>query len=558
MSRYHPPAPHHHPNNDYQNNNSNNNNSNSDYAASHHQQQQQRRSPQHQFMNMQNHPHHATPTPPMIMMERLLYNLHYKCCTYALQTTSRKSRFYAEHTILIIAICCFGALLLSHRTFVFYPSSISPLSSSSSLYFNNNHNHKIPLNYTSNSHHSHHSHRRHYIPTQCLRSIPGFVADTNIIDVTHLILINDDDDNNDDIDSKDDSDYSSAAPIRRSKDSYTVIHNQNREYRTQPSVSPHTTCSSSSMDTTKECRNEVLTASNRILRKNDRIMFSYAREKGYLFLSSSNTLMLPISTQYVYISKHDSLCFGEPFVQYLIFYLLYYILGPDTVMINWILGTFYLPSNSYTNTNQNKVDPYPQSHHSGYIYNPRTSVVIDIEEYKQQQTHYGNANFYNSHYRSGNSGSDGTNHHHWWIKRKLYELGLKFLIVVKTSFLFFITTTLVSFTLRETQGRMLQFTHTLQQQYLLSPTRNTIDQTTSTTASNPNMNTPQQLNYNVVVQLIMTHVLENVIFVPIIVGFIYFLINFYKGDKFLAFMVLTLVWVCESFSMVRYVYMFYL
>ena len=513
-------------------------------------------------MQTHHHPHNptTTPTPPMIMMERLLYNLHYKCCTYALQTTSRKSRFYAEHTILIIAICCFGALLLSHRTFVFYPSSLSStsstLSSSSTIDFN-----KISQNYTNNNHYHHHhsssSHHHHYIPTQCLKSIPEFIADTSIIDVTHLILINDEEDNDDDNDN-DESDVASTASIRRSKQSYTVIQNQNREYRNQPSVAvPHPTCtstSSSSMGTNGECSgNEAVAASsnNNILRKNDRIMFSYAREKGYLFLS--NTMLLPISTQYVYISKQDSLCFGEPFVQYLIFHLLYYILGPDTVMINWILGTFYLPSNSET-------DSYTHNnHHSGYIYNPRTSVVIDIEEYKQQQTHYGNVYYFSTNYRSGNSNNDDNknHHHHWWIKRKLYELGLKFLIVIKTSFLFFITTTLVSFTLRETQGRMLQFTHTLQQQCLLSPTPNNNPHHPNDGSANQNNNdhpnVHQQLNYNAIVQLIMTHVLENVVFVPIIVGFIYFLINFYNGDKFLAFMVLTLVWVCESFSMVRYV-----
>jgi hypothetical protein len=531
------------------NNNSDENNNNSNNI-------EQPPSPLRQnHMQQHHHPHPAPP--PMIMMERLLYNLHYKCCTYALQTTSRKSRFYAEHTILIIAICCFGALLLSHRTFVFYPSSVTP-----STY--NNHQrsqHDFSSSSTGTIHHSHsqHNHHRHYIPTQCLKSIPGFIADTNIIDVTHLILINDDDFDDDDDDS------------RQHTSSYTIIQNRNRDYDKHQRQTPTTTAatqpeystrdsSSSTRDTMEECRNEdssihhttctsTLTAST-ILRKNDRIMFSYAREKGYLFLSSSTSsslssnTFLPISTQYVYISKHDSLCFGEPFVQYLIFHLLYYILGPDTVMINWILGTFYHPTginNTYNNNNTTGSDPYlDATYHSGYIYNPRTSDVIDIEEYKQQLTHY-----------SGSNKANNNHHRHWWIKRKLYELGLKFLIVIKTSFLFFITTTLVSFTLRETQGRMLQFTHTLQQQ-CFNP--NTDHQNN---ANDPNaQHHHHQLNYNVIVQLIMTHVMENVIFVPIIVGFIYFLINFYNGDKFLAFMVLTLVWVCESFSMVRYVQLY--
>ena len=302
-------------------------------------------------------------------------------------------------------------------------------------------------------------------------------------------------------------------------------------------------------------------------------MFSYAREKGYLFLSSSSSSnTFPISTQYVYISPKDSLCFGEPFVQYLVFHLLYYILGPDTVMINWLLGTFSDPP-PYTNHTTHHHHDTISTRHSGYIYNPRTNVVIDIEEYKKKLSRNGNAHYSSKYHSNGssssrNSDSSGSNHYRWWIRRKIYELGLKFLIVIKTSFLFFITTTLVSFTLRETQGRMLQFTQTLQQQCFndqnpqSSQIHNPINPTptiTATSRSNENeqvsINThqqQQQLNYQFIVQLIVTHVLENVIFVPIIVGFIYFLINFYNGDKLLAMMVLTLVWVCESFSMVRY------
>ena len=51
-------------------------------------------------------------------------------------------------------------------------------------------------------------------------------------------------------------------------------------------------------------------------------------------------------------------------------------------------------------------------------------------------------------------------------------------------------------------------------------------------------------------QLIVTHVVENLVFVPIMVGVMFFLIEFYGGDKFLAFMVFSVVWVCEVFSIV--------
>jgi hypothetical protein len=48
--------------------------------------------------------------------------------------------------------------------------------------------------------------------------------------------------------------------------------------------------------------------------------------------------------------------------------------------------------------------------------------------------------------------------------------------------------------------------------------------------------------------LILDHVLENLVFVPIMVGMIFFLIEFYGDDKFLAFMVLSMVWICEVYS----------
>ena len=51
--------------------------------------------------------------------------------------------------------------------------------------------------------------------------------------------------------------------------------------------------------------------------------------------------------------------------------------------------------------------------------------------------------------------------------------------------------------------------------------------------------------------LIVRHVLENLVFVPIMVGMIFFLIEFYGGDKFLAFSVLSMVWLCEVFSAIR-------
>jgi Tumour-associated protein len=460
------------------------------HAYQQQQQQQQRQQPPSQSQSQQQ------------PMERVLYNLHYRCCTYALQTTSRRSRSYAEHTILILAVCCFGAVLLAHRTFVFYPPASSSSSSSSSTLSTSAAAAAAPSsplsslgnnqNNSNNNNNNIHNHR-HHIPTQCLSSIPGFQSQSDV-DVTHLLLLPDNED-----------DYSS--------NNNSSNNNRNSSYvRIQrPFHSNHQQQPYSQQDHERTCEQHPPT---------EEIMFSYAREKGYLLLSPEICSTHNIIVQYVYVSKQDIQCFGEPFVQRLVFYLL----GPDTVMINWLLGTFYNtpppPSPPLL------PDDLRNTHSSGYIYNPRTRVMIDVNDYDSYRTHRGHPTRTTSSSLSSLSLSSSSSQwrEHWFV-RKLQQLVLKLMVVIKTSFLFFITTTLVSFTLRETQCRMLHFTHTLQYHVR---------------------------NHRPVIHLVTTHVMENLIFVPIMVGMIFFLIECYRGDKFLAFMVLSLIWVCESFSVVRY------
>jgi hypothetical protein len=93
----------------------------------------------------------------------------------------------------------------------------------------------------------------------------------------------------------------------------------------------------------------------------------------------------------------------------------------------------------------------------------------------------------------------------------------------QTTFLFFFCTTLVSFTLRETQEKMLDFTRELSRRTQLSlPVSN----------------------------LITTHLIHNLVFVPIMVGMMFFLIEFYGNDKFLAFTISSIVWSVEAYSVV--------
>ena len=94
--------------------------------------------------------------------------------------------------------------------------------------------------------------------------------------------------------------------------------------------------------------------------------------------------------------------------------------------------------------------------------------------------------------------------------------------LLTTLFLFFITTTLVHHTLRETQERMLKFTFDLQ------------------------LFVRRGLGYR---HLVLNHVLGSLVFVPIIVGLLFFLFEFFN-DQLLAFMVLSIVWISELFSVI--------
>ena len=162
-----------------------------------------------------------------------------------------------------------------------------------------------------------------------------------------------------------------------------------------------------------------------------------------------------------------------------------------------------------------------RSNNLGYIYNPRSGVVVDIYA-NHQQFH---------HHNQQQHQQQQTNSVYQWVYESIvfdwfYPFSCKLSVMIKTSFLYYITTTIVSFTLHETQYRMLHFTQTLQ--YYV---RN------------------QYSIYTLVIQ----HIIENFIFVPMMIGIIFFLIEFYHGDKLLAFLMLSLIWICEAYTVVRYV-----
>jgi len=262
------------------------------------------------------------------------------------------------------------------------------------------------------------------------------------------------------------------------------------------------------------------------------IVYSYSHSHGLLRLPPALKHAHNISTQFVVASSSDPHCFGEPFAQSIIFRLV----GPDTVLLNWIVGGL--------SQRHALAATRPR-----FVYHWKTRKELDLDAYHMD--HYA----FSSKSSSGGGGAGPSGGAYgsmqsttgtvvssglpfpptttmsnivatvrtYPLYRFLSFLTFKLTVLLSTLLIFFLTTSLVSFTFQETQDRMLEFTLQLQ---------------TRVRARMP------------LGRLILGHVLENLVFVPIMVGMIFFLIEFYGGDKFLAFMVLSMVWVCEVFSAV--------
>ncbi|KAK4254384.1 hypothetical protein QN277_009774 [Acacia crassicarpa] len=196
--------------------------------------------------------------------------------------------------------------------------------------------------------------------------------------------------------------------------------------------------------------------------------YLYTMEKGYFLLPESAKSRHNIHTMNISISARHP-CLGNRWQQLLI----NRVVGYDTILMNSLL----------TSSGQ------------GYLYNYQTKEFYNLS-YAQAPPE-GPARFGD-------------------------YLVTKCGVLMMSLFVFFTTTMSVSFTLRETQTRMLKFTVQLQHhaQHRL-PT----------------------------FQLIFVHVIESLVFVPIMIGVLFFLFEFYD-DQLIAFTVLILVWLCELFTLI--------
>ncbi|XP_038708647.1 membralin-like protein At1g60995 isoform X3 [Tripterygium wilfordii] len=196
--------------------------------------------------------------------------------------------------------------------------------------------------------------------------------------------------------------------------------------------------------------------------------YLYTMEKGYFLLPEAAKSQHNIRTINISISARHS-CFGNRWQQLLI----NRVVGYDTILMNSL---------------QN-------SPGQGYLYNYQTREFYNLSyTYEPAQ---GPARFGD-------------------------YLVTKCGVLMMSLFVFLTTTMSVSFTLRETQTRMLKFTVQLQHH-----ARHRLP----------------------TFQLIFVHVIESLVFVPIMIGILFFMFEFYD-DQLLAFMVLILVWLCELFTLI--------
>ncbi|CAD6206041.1 unnamed protein product [Miscanthus lutarioriparius] len=196
--------------------------------------------------------------------------------------------------------------------------------------------------------------------------------------------------------------------------------------------------------------------------------YLYGVEKGYFLLSEGAKIRHGVRTINITISARNP-CFGNRWQQLLI----NSIVGYDTILTNSLVNS---PGH-------------------GYLYNFQTKELYDLSY--------------------GHEPPEGPTRFGDYFVTKCG-------VLLMSLFVFFTTTMSVSFTLRETQSRMLRFTVQLQH---------------------------HARHHLPTFQLIFVHVIESLVFVPIMIGILFFLFEFYD-DQLLAFLVLTLVWLCELFTMI--------
>lgn len=192
----------------------------------------------------------------------------------------------------------------------------------------------------------------------------------------------------------------------------------------------------------------------------EKALFSYSSTKGYLYLDEETRSRLGVSEEILSVSPRSPVCFGDALLRRLI---VPYV-DSEAIALNWLAGAM--------------------EERGGWVYHIPSGRMLSLETPKPSYC--------------------------------LVKLGA----VLTSLFLFFVTTTLVRFTLLQTQANMLRFAVSLHY---------------SVTNQRP------------FAKLILSHVLHSCVFIPIMLGTQFFL-GYYFHDNVLAFFVLTIVWMCEVYK----------
>lgn len=217
-------------------------------------------------------------------------------------------------------------------------------------------------------------------------------------------------------------------------------------------------------------------------------VYLFSLEKGYLMLHPDERDRHDIRRLDLTIAR-DSTCFGPPSSAWLV----HSLIGYDTVVMNWAISTFggkgYL-YNIYSKELFNLNFAADNVEKTGAA--PVSSASTNRKEGEERASSRGS--FFRRTFRwleSLTQRTRGGKLVQFTFSGMRHFIAFKFGVIFSTLFLFFTTTTLVSFTLRETQERMLKFTFLLQH------------------------HVSHRIPY---APLVFTHAVESLVFVPIMVS----------------------------------------
>ena len=237
----------------------------------------------------------------------------------------------------------------------------------------------------------------------------------------------------------------------------------------------------------------------------DRV-YTFSKEKGLLMLPTAVREAKHIT--HIPVEINTSECFGGPAGGW----VMRNIIGEDVVVMNWFLSSFGGQGHMYSSSSKEMYNLYytPQSQASW-----RAKAIKDSAREMGPKKDNAVGDDSSSHVMGGLAKTLGTVS---LVDKFVFKMG----VTATTAFIFFAASTLVSFTLRETQHRMLKFTFLLQDRIRRS---------------------------QAYASLIFTHVIESLVFVPIMMGMHFFLSATFS-DQLIAFEVLSLVWLGEVYSVI--------